>query len=131
MSPAPSHRPEQLASAIREAVQQIIDRGLQDPRVSGLITITGVKVSQDLRNATISVSVMPEEKQNLTLHGLQNAGRHIRREAGELVNIRQLPELSFKLDTSLKKQAAVLEELEKIRKEREAGGHADPTPPLR
>ena len=39
-----SRRGEQVSSALREAIQGVIDRGLQDPRVSGLITVTGVTV---------------------------------------------------------------------------------------
>lgn len=119
-----SHRPEQLASSIHHAVQQVLAKGLSDPRVSGLITITSVKVSKDLRDATILFSVLPEDRQDLTLHGLRNAERHIRRQAGELIDIRQLPAFHFKLDASPKKQAAVLESLERVREE-----HNSPSAP--
>lgn len=101
-------RTEQLASTLRHALQEVIARGLSDPRISGMITITEVKIADDVKTASISVSVYPEEREELTMHGLTAAARHIRRKAGDLVAMHQLPELEFRLDKSLKKQAAVL-----------------------
>lgn len=114
-----SRRPDQMASAITLAVQQIIARGLQDPRIRGLITVTGVRVTADLQEAFIHVSVLPEEQQELTLHGLRSAANRIRRESGEIIDTRQLPKFVFRLDSATKKQAAVLKELDKVREERE------------
>lgn len=123
-----SRRAEQLASEIHRAVQQVLDRGLQDPRVSGMITVTAVRVTPDFRTAQVSVSVLPAEKQDLTMHGLRSAARHIRHEVGELVRTRQMPELAFRLDESLKKQAAVMDAIAKAaedRRRREAGRAPD------
>jgi len=103
-----SHRPKQVASELQRAVQSVIARGLQDPRVRGLITVTETRVSQDLRDATIMISVTPEEHQDLTLHGLRSASAHIRRQAGELMRLRSMPSLHFKIDRSSKEQAAVI-----------------------
>ncbi len=104
-----SRRAEQIASTIRRAVQAVLDRGLQDPRVSGMITVTGVKLSPDLAAATLSVSIFPAEKQDLAMHGLRSAARHIRHGISDAVGLRRTPDLTFKLDESLKKQAAVLD----------------------
>lgn len=114
-----SHRPEVMASSIQRAVQQVISRGLQDPRVTGLITVTGVSVTKDLTIAHISISIMPEAKQELCFHGIKAAAKFIRREAGELIETRQLPEFQFRLDTAAKKEAAIIRELDKVRHERE------------
>jgi len=103
-----SRRTEQLASTLQRAIQDVIARGLSDPRISGLITITSVRVSPDLREAIVMVSVLPEERQELVVHGLKHAAPHIRREIGEHIRSRQLPTLQFRLDESLKKQAAVI-----------------------
>lgn len=103
-----SHRPKQVASGLQRAIQQVINRGLQDPRVRGLITITEVRVSSDLRDATVMVSVTPEEHEALTLHGIRSAAKHIRRQAGELVRMRTLPTLHFKIDRAGKEQAKII-----------------------
>lgn len=120
-----SHRPEVMASSIQRAVQQVISRGLQDPRVSGLITITRVKVTPDLKIAQIHVSILPAEKQDLCFHGISAAAKFIRREAGDLIDTRQLPEFHFRLDTAAKKEAAIIRELDKVRHERD-DEHAKP-----
>jgi ribosome-binding factor A len=112
-----SHRLEQISSAIDRGVREIIARGFSDPRISGLITVTGVKVLPDLSQAIISISVLPEEKQELTVHGLASAAAYIRREVGDVVNARTLPQFTFRLDTSLKKQAAVFRDLDRVRAE--------------
>ena len=106
-----SHRPEQMASEIRSAVQQLLDRGLSDPRISGMITITSVRVTPDHKTAFLSVSVMPASAQTLTMHGLKSAAPHLRRQAGDIVRARQIPELIFRLDETLKKQADVLKSI--------------------
>ncbi len=108
-----SHRPEQLSSEIRSAVQELLDRGLSDPRISGMITITGVRVTPDSKTAFLSVSILPADRQALTIHGLKSAAAHIRRQAADLIRTRQVPELIFRLDESLKKQAAVIESINK------------------
>lgn len=113
-------RPQQLESVIRETIQKVVDRGLQDPRVSGMVTITGVKVSEDLREASVLVSVMPEEAEKLTLHGLTHAAGFLRKKLGEVVQGRHLPQLHFKIDHQIKKQAAVIDALAKVNAEREA-----------
>lgn len=103
-----NRRTAQVASALHRAIQQVMLRGLADPRITGSVTITSVDVSPDLRTATINVSIMPEDAESLTMHGLHDAVRHIRRQVGDLVDMPRVPELRFKLDRSLKEQAAVI-----------------------
>jgi ribosome-binding factor A len=112
-------RTERVASTLRDAVQQVLAKGLSDPRARGLITITRVTVSPDLKNAEILVSILPDKHQDLTMHALRHAARHIRRQAGELMALHTLPELVFKTDDQLKQQAAVYQALAKVREERE------------
>lgn len=110
-----SVRTERVASTIQEAVQQVLARGLADPRLEGLITVTKVTVSDDLKAATVWVSVLPAEKQKLVVHGLKHAAAHIRRQVGDLVDMRQMPTVSFRLDESLKREAEVYRALDKAR----------------
>jgi len=120
-----STKTDRLASSIEKGVQQVLARGLQDPRVRGLITVTKVELTPDAKRATIGISVLPAEQQALTVHGLRSAARHIRREVGELIRTRTMPELHFIEDASLKKQAEVLGELAKVREEIDAKEQAD------
>ncbi|NUQ67962.1 MAG: 30S ribosome-binding factor RbfA [Phycisphaerales bacterium] len=125
-----SHKLEQLASSIQRGIQDVLARGLHDPRISGLVTVTRVRVLQDYTRAIVGISVLPEERQHLVLKGLQAAAAHIRREVGETVRTREMPRLDFELDLTLKKEAQVLRALSKVEEERRAqdAGHSGDLP---
>ncbi len=124
---------EQMSAVIERGVREVISRGFHDPRIAGLITVTGVKVTGDLSQAIINISVFPAEKEVLTLHGLQAAARFIRREVGDIVAARKLPEFVFQGDSSIKKEAAILGDLARVRDELDAKGivveHVNPNGP--
>lgn len=98
----------QVASVLKRAVQMLLTRGLSDPRVQGMISVTTVELSADRSEAVIGVSILPEKKVELTMHGLKNAAGHIRYQLSREVKIRRIPRIIFKLDKSLKKQSEVL-----------------------
>lgn len=116
-----THRIEKIESTMARAIQQVISRGLNDPRAGGLISVLRVNVAQDMANATAFVSVYPEEKAELTMHALRHASRHIRHQAAELMAIRKVPVIEFRLDKSIKHQGEVFIALAKAREQ---------TPPL-
>ncbi len=98
-------RTDQVASLIRRAVQTALSRGLHDPRIRGLISVTKVLVGEDLSQASVYVSVLPAEHAELTLHGLRHAASRIRAQLGRAVRLRHIPRLAFHLDDSIKMQA--------------------------
>jgi len=103
-----SHRIEQLQATIQRRIGELLARGLADPRVRGMITITEVKLSDDQSQAVIGISVLPEEHANLTLKGVTSAAKYLRRELGATLTTRRVPRLIFRLDDRLKKQARVI-----------------------
>lgn len=123
-----NHRTEQFAAELRELIQEIILRGLNDPRISGLITVTGVRVTPDAKEAHVKVSVLPEEKQDLTYHGLKAASKHIRHLLSDTIRHRQIPMIVFKLDETLKREAEVNRALAQVALEREAKAAAGASP---
>lgn len=100
-----SIRTDKIASVIRHAVQDVISRGLGDPRIRGLVSITRVDITDDLTEAKVYVSILPARFEDLTMHGLQDAAGHIQHAIGPAVTARRLPHLRFIKDDSLKKQA--------------------------
>ncbi len=117
-----TRRNERISALLTRAVQEVIVRGVSDPRIRGLITITEVVVSPDLAEARVSVSVLPHAQQELTIHGLQAASAHIRHEVSELVDLKRMPNLIFRPDPRLKKEAAVLRDINMAKEHtREAG----------
>ncbi|MGP1271975.1 MAG: 30S ribosome-binding factor RbfA [Phycisphaerales bacterium] len=115
-----NQRAQQAAGLVREAVQKVISSHLHDPRVRGLVTVTRVTISDDLKSATVYVSVMPEQHRDLTMHGLRAAAKHIRRRISDELALRSIPELTFKSDAAAARQAQVLDALALVAREREA-----------
>ena len=100
-------RPLQVAGEIRRAVQAEIARGLNDPRVQGLVSVTDVELTPDLAQARIKVSVLPEQKASLTLSGLRAAAGFLRRRVMDETRIGRVPTLVFEVDERFKREAAL------------------------
>lgn len=117
-----SRRTERVQELIREELSDLLLRELRDPRLDGLISITRVEVSPDLLNARIFVSVMSETAdQHDALKALNSASGFMHRELKQRLEMRRIPFLSFRLDTSIEEGAAVLEHLEKALQEDASG----------
>lgn len=100
-------RVSKVASTIRNAVQGALSRGLGDPRIRGLVSITEVDVSPDLADALIRISVLPEQYESRVLRGLSSANGRFRREVQQATRLRRIPRIRFELDKSLKRQARI------------------------
>ena len=92
-------RPEQLAEVIREEVSQIVGYELDDPRVAS-VTVTDVRVAENLRDARVFVTAEgTEEERTAALKALQKAAPYVRRQLGMLLNLKYTPEIHFVRDT--------------------------------
>jgi len=106
----PGRRPERLGERIREEISALLVSELKDPRI-GFATVTGVRVTPDLRQAWVYVSVLGSaEEQQQTLEGFRAAKPFIRRALAAVLNLRRMPDLTFELDLS-SQRAARIEEL--------------------
>lgn len=94
-------RIRKIQEFIKQEVSRIILRELKDPRL-GFVTVTDVRITGDLREATVYVSLFgsDEEKKN-TLAALAKANGFIRSEVGKRLGIRYSPQIGFKEDQSL------------------------------
>jgi ribosome-binding factor A len=94
-------RSEKVAEAIHEMVSGLIIKGLKDPRI-GFVTITGVKVTDDLHLATVYFTVVgADEVRIATEKGLNSARGFIRKEIGKNLRMRYIPDLAFRYDESV------------------------------
>lgn len=115
-----SRRLLKAGEAIREVVAASILTELRDPRVRD-VTVVGVTVSPDMREAKVSVSVMGDEKQQqLSIRGLQNAAGFLQSKIAGRIDVRYTPRLTFVLDKGVQNSLLVGEILEKIRREKES-----------
>lgn len=113
-----SRRLLKAAEAIREVVASSILTELRDPRVRD-VTVVGVQVSPDMREAKVAVSVMGDEaQQRLSLRGLQNAAGFLQSKIANRIETRYTPRLQFVLDKGIHNALAIGELLQKIRDEK-------------
>lgn len=91
----------------RKELSQIISYELKNPNVTGLISVTKVKVTNDLKYAKVYVSVLNAKNVKETLAGLKKSSGFIRSELARRVNLRNTPELIFELDDSLEYGAKI------------------------
>ena len=115
-----NRRPDRVGEAIREEVARFLADGVKDPRVRGMVTVTGVDVTRDLRHAKVYVSVLGEEAARAeTFEGLAAVASHLRGHIGRTLRLRAAPEIAFKHDASVGYAARIETLLEQVNRERE------------
>ncbi len=121
-----SHRSLRAAEAIREVVASAVLFEVADPRVQG-VTVLRVEVSQDLRSATVFVSVMGSESdRNRAMKGLRSACGFLQARVAARLQIRFTPVLGFELDDSVRKSVEMSRLIdEAIAADRKPGENAD------
>lgn len=102
-----SRRTDRVNELLREEISQLLQRSVKDPRISeGLVSITEVVVSPDLRRATVYVSYFGEESARAgVMQGLEHAAPFLHQELVRRLTMRNIPQLVFKLDSSLERGA--------------------------
>ena len=82
---------------------------VKDPRVTGLISVTAVETTPDLRFAKVYVSMLDKSSAGDVVKGLKSAAGYLRYELGSALNLRHTPQLMFEEDHSIDKGAHILE----------------------
>ena len=104
-----SNRINRINEEIQKELSSLM-RGLKDPRVQGgMVTITHVDTTSDLRYARIFVSVLDKSQEKDVVKGLKSATGYLRRELGASLRLRYTPELQFIADDSIEYGAHILE----------------------
>ena len=94
-------RVRKMQEFIKQEVSSMLLREVKDPRL-GFVTVTGVHLTGDLREATVYVSLFGSEKEKKeSMTALEMATGFIRRELGKRLKIYYTPQISFEQDTSL------------------------------
>jgi ribosome-binding factor A len=108
-------RPERVAQTIRREISGDILRRLRDPRLHTMVSVTDVEVTNDLSLARVYVSVLETgESRDQVMQALQHAAGFVRHELANVLDLREMPEIRFMLDTSIERGARVEELLKKI-----------------
>lgn len=95
------HRTDRVGALLQAALSELLLRTIKDPRI-GMVTITGVKLSPDLKHATVYVSTLGDEATHARmLAGLASARPYLQSQAGRRLGLRFTPELRFEIDPSI------------------------------
>ena len=114
--PADHRRSDRVAAAIRQEVATFLAEHAKDPRITGLVTVTGVDVTRDLRHAKVFVSVMGSDTDRAsTFDGLASIAGYLRSRVGRALRLRLAPEISFRPDETVARAARIEDLLAKIK----------------
>jgi ribosome-binding factor A len=106
---------QRINDQIRDELADLLAREILDPRLGGVISITGVETAPDLRIARVFVSVLgSEEEAQETVGRLRRAASFFRRELAARLNLRHTPEIDFRLDRSIAEGARIDQLLREI-----------------
>lgn len=107
MNRTPGRRPQRVAEAIREAVAEFLTAKARDPRI-GLVTVTGVRVTADLKRAVVSVMAHgDQEAKERSRRALTHAAGAMRHAIGDRLQLKTVPEVVFELDREQERAARV------------------------
>ena len=108
-----SRRVDRLNGLLRQEISILLTREIKDPRLNGIISITHVQTSSDLRNARVFLSVMgDQDNKTEVLDGIQSAASFLRRSLRDRLKLRYVPFLKFALDESIEDADHVLRIME-------------------
>jgi ribosome-binding factor A len=115
----PYKRSERLNILLREEIADIIMKRVKDPRF-GFVTVTEVKLSEDLKIARVYISVLKREEQELALEILDSARGVIRSDVARRVRLKNIPQIEFRIDESIDQGFKIDKLLEEARDKRPA-----------
>lgn len=116
-------RQERVGELIRQEISDILRKKVSDPRI-GFVSITGVDVAPDFKNASVYVSILGDEKkQKAAMAGLFSATGYIQGELGKRLELRLTPAIQFIQDSSLERGSRVLEIMHRIEHEESFRGN--------
>jgi len=96
------YRQGRLGEEIRKVISELLLRGIKDPRLSGIVTISAVEVTPDGSYATVFFSTLGNEEETKdALTAFKRAKGLIKREIGQQIKLKHIPELLFKTDNSM------------------------------
>ncbi len=113
-----SSRPDRVGDQIRSELAQLIAREVHDPGI-GFLTLTRVTVTPDLQLARVYYTSLGDEKaQRETARALRRAGPFLRRQLGQRIRLRRVPELEFFYDESIAQNDRIEQILQELKAER-------------
>ena len=122
-----SRRTDRINEQLREEISMLLTRSIKDPRLNGIISITRVISSGDLRSARVYISVMGNNQtKQEALAGIQSAASFLRRELRDRINMKHTPFLTYELDDSMEEADQLLRLMNQVKPEDQEPDTFDP-----
>ena len=116
-------RPTRVAEEFRQELSSLLARGIKDPRITGFVTVTGAKMSPDLKEIAVYVSIHAgEAERDRSLEGLRAAATYLQREVARNLKLRHTPHLRFVYDESVERGDRIERLLKEAREKGSQGG---------
>lgn len=112
-----SNRMNRIDEELKKEISNIVSFELENSKITGMVSVTKVKTTPDLRYARVYVSILNSKNKKETLVGLKQASGFIRSQIANRINLRVTPELVFELDESLEYGAKIDSIIENIAKD--------------
>ena len=120
--PSNSNRMSKIDEELKKEISTIISTELKNPHLTGLISVTKVKTTPDLRFARVYVSMINEKSKKENLAILKQSSGYIRSGIAKRINLRTTPELIFEFDESMEYGSRIDEILKNITKDMKKEG---------
>ncbi|ADI27258.1 MULTISPECIES: 30S ribosome-binding factor RbfA [unclassified Geobacillus] len=121
-------RATRVGEQMKKELSDIISRRLKDPRI-GFVTVTDVRVTGDLQQAKVYISVLGDDKQREnTLKALEKAKGFIRSEIGQRIRLRKTPEIFFEIDETIEYGSRIEQLIRQISSDDHPAKEADGEP---
>ena len=122
-----SRRTDRINEQLREEISMLLTRSIKDPRLNGIISITRVISSGDLRSARVYISVMGNNQtKREALAGIQSAASFLRRELRDRINMKHTPFLTYELDDSMEEADQLIRLMNQVKPENQEPDTFDP-----
>jgi len=115
--PSNENRLNRINEELKKEISQIVSFELKNPEVTGMLSVTRVKVTPDLKYAKVYISIINSKDNDKTMEGLKQSGGFIRSTLAKRINLRVTPELVFEKDDSLEYGAKIESILKDLKKD--------------
>jgi len=118
----PTRRQEKVARVIREVVSDVVANHLNDPRITGFVSVTRVEVTADLRNADVYLSILASDDgaRSRTFAAITHARSRIQSFLAEALESKFCPVLRFQEDVQFRKTLEVMKLIDQVASERQS-----------
>jgi ribosome-binding factor A len=115
-----------INESVKEELSNIIRNEVKDPRIAPVVSVTEAIVATDLKNCKVMISVLGDEKaKEDTMEGLKSSSGFIRHMLAVNLNLRNTPELHFKLDESIEYGVEMSKRIDEVMEQDRRGKHAE------